>query len=71
MISTHVRVMLLEANFGGFRQIGYSSSNTLSQAMPWHGYVTTSQSTAYSTIATSDLRGTNVRLYWNHERETA
>jgi len=71
MISTHVRVMMLEQNFGGWRQLGVSSSNTLSQGYPWHGYVTTSQSTAYSTIATSDLRATNVRLYWNHERETA
>lgn len=65
MISTHVRPMALELNLGGYKQLGKTVSNTTSQAYPWHGFVTTAQSTAYSTIATSDLRGTNVRAYWN------
>ena len=67
IFSTQVRPMMLEQNWGGYRQMGKSSSNTLSQAAPWHGFCTTAQSSAYSTIGSSDLRGTNVRLYWNFE----
>lgn len=65
LMSTQVRPMLLEANLGGYRQAGKSSSNSTSMPVPWHGIHATSQSTAWSTVATSDLRATNVRLYWN------
>ena len=59
--------MLLEVNMGAWRQVGKSSSNTLSQVYPWHGYITTSQSNAINPVATQDLRATNVRHYWNYQ----
>ena len=70
--ATQVRSpMVLEHNFGAYKQVGKSSSNTLSQVYPWHGYCTTSQSTAYSTIGSGDLRATNVRMYFNIQKQTA
>ena len=66
LMSTQVRSpMMLEVNMGGWRQLGKSSSNTLSQVYPWHGFATTTQSTPISPVGTADLRATNVRLYFN------
>jgi hypothetical protein len=67
LMSTNVRSpMMLELNFAAYRQVGKSSSNTLSQAYPWHGVGTVTNSLAPNPIGTADLRNTNVRMYWNY-----
>jgi len=63
--ATKVMPMLLENNFGVYKQLGKSVSNSTSMFAAWHGIHAVSQSSAWSTVGLSDLRMTNVRAIWN------
>ena len=67
MFSTQSVLGLLENNLQAYKQLGASTvSNTSSQPYPFHGYLQTTTSNASSIIASSDVRGTTGRMYWNH-----
>ena len=65
LIPAHVFPSILEVNIGGYKQLGKSVSNASSIGIPWQGWHNTSQSTAYSTLATANLSATNIKQYWN------
>ena len=66
IFSTGSVLGLLENNLVGYKQIGVSSTNTLTQAFPWHGHLATTTSGASAVMASSDIRGTTGRMYWVH-----
>lgn len=68
MMSTQSRLGLLEFDFKAYKSLGNSASNTSSQPVPFGGLLATVTSEASSVIATSDLRGTTGKMYWNHRR---
>lgn len=59
------RLGLLENNLGAFKRIGNSTTDSTSSPQIFHGYLATTSSNASSVIASSDIRSTTGRAYWN------
>ena len=70
VLSTQSVLGLLENNMVNFKQIGKSVSNSSTAPIPWHGYFATTSAAAPASIATSAIRATTGRMYWNVEVET-
>jgi len=68
MMSTHNRLGLLEHNVQGYKRLGLSVSDSTSTPIAMHGYFATTSTAAPANIATSDVRGTTGRMYWNYLR---
>jgi len=66
--STHSRLGMLENNMQAYKRLGTSVSNSTSTPLAFHGFFATTTSQAPANIATSDMRGTTGRLYWQHLR---
>lgn len=68
LFSTCSRVGLLENALNAYVQMGKSVSNTTSGPQPFQGFLASTTSAATSVIATSDVRYTTGRIYWNYAR---
>lgn len=66
VMNTLSRFGLLEFNNNPFKQLGKSTTNSSTNDVFFHGYVTTVSSAPFSTLGTSDIRASNWRMYWNH-----
>ena len=66
VMQTMSRIGMLGFNDGAFKQVGKSTTNSSTNELPFHGFITTVSSAPFSTLGTSDMRATNWRMYWNH-----
>ena len=66
MFSTYGELGLLENRLSAFKQQGSSTTNVSSCFVPFHGYLATTTSAATLSLATSDIRETTGRVYWNY-----
>lgn len=70
MIQTHSRLLFMDFNFGLYRQLGKSVSNSTTDEVPWDGFLVTTTSLASDVVALSDMRATSGHVYWNFIQDT-
>ncbi|MGH6629668.1 MAG: hypothetical protein ACREB3_08040, partial [Burkholderiales bacterium] len=68
IMSTQSRLGLLENDLMAYKRLGASVSNSTSTPVANHGFFATTTSAAPAFIATSDIRATTGRMYWNYLR---
>ena len=66
LFSTHGRLGMIDNALSNFRQLGQSTSNATSCVVPFDGYLATTTSAATVSLASSDIRGTTGRAYFNY-----
>lgn len=68
MMSTQSRLGYLENSMQAYKSLGSSVSNTSSAPQLYHGFLATTTASASSIAATSNIRGTTGRAYWNYQK---
>ena len=70
LFSTQSRLGLLENNLVAFKRPGFSTTNSTSNFLPFHGFLATTTSAATANIGTGDVRGTTGRAYFVYMQST-